>query len=220
MCVGAVLSCSDLPLLIPHPPGEPTSALVGISIRTKATTSEKILNLGIDQAEFPHVAFVKIGDGEGIRSASTWFPSNYQDDERVYLLNAEPGEYVAAAIRSVEDITGVPGHEEVHRFTFLSEDVIEMTRVTVRPGGIVFMGEFVVDRKGGTDSLDPAQQHYRELLVPGVKSHEDVWYRGVLREGHQDRDTEEKFFRKTAKRFKGSPWVPIIEAHLKELEAK
>jgi hypothetical protein len=217
-CLCILPGCGwDVEPLLPLPPIAPNSALIGIMVHTKAPKSEKIMNLGIPTNEFPHVAFVKLGEGEDILTSSTWLADSHEDfDGRAYLLDAEPGEYVAVALRA-DVSTGSPP-VDVSKFTFLSEELIAITRVTVTPGGVVFMGDFTIDRKRDDESYDRAQKHYRELLTAGVKGH-NVYYAGALRECHKDKATEVKFFRDTAKLFQGSPWAQIVEAHLHELNA-
>jgi hypothetical protein len=92
--------------------------------------------------------------------------SNYGKDGRLYLLNAEPGEYraVAAAFRS-----GTPGDQSLY-FAYFPSAMADASKVQVRPGQFVYAGSYRLSAFLGLcpDKAEPAQLKYAEMLEPGT----------------------------------------------------
>ena len=92
--------------------------------------------------------------------------SNYGKDGRLYLLNAEPGEYraVAALFRS-----GAPGDHNLY-FAYFPAAMAEAATVQVRPGQIAYAGSYRLSASPGLcpEQAEPAQLKYAEMLEPGT----------------------------------------------------
>ena len=78
------------------------------------------------------VFFVRVEDGQDPFRATSGPKSNYYSSGQVFLLNAEPGTYVAVAA-TLQAGNGVPS------LGFLSEEGIAASRVTVEAGHIAFL---------------------------------------------------------------------------------
>ena len=144
----------------PRLPGpDPISGSIGIRI-TLRTRSPPLIGPGLPAVQ---VFLVKLEDGSEAFSATELIPSNYSNRKQVYLLNADPGRYVAVA-------AGLGSTKEA----FFSMAMISDTEVTVGPQEMAFMGEYVVSTSTKMKNADEAQAHYYRLHLPGVAG------RGVL----------------------------------------
>ncbi len=186
------------------PEDDPPPAVLAISVRTYPPVS-----LWSEPDDI--VAFVRLEDDADMFAGSNWVESNYADGERIYLLDAEPGEYVAVASIRVPDSPDSYG-----RFvTYYDEEIVRATRVTVGVGGFAFLGELRAKQHLDLENGDDAQQHYSDLLATAGRI--DVRYRGTRKEFGRDRDAERKFLEETLDRFGGTGWAGMFEARLGEL---
>jgi hypothetical protein len=107
------------------------------------------------------VYFVRLEDHTDVRRAKSVIYSNYHNGKQVYLLNAKPGRYVAVAARLWS------GDDSVSE-AFFSMEMIPLTEVTVGPGQMVFMGDFLVNLGIRISRADEAQAHYFRLISPNA----------------------------------------------------
>jgi len=134
------------------------------------------------EGETERLYFVRLEDGETVIQDEV-VSSNYFEDGYVYLLNAKPGRYVAVAAAKLTQKGHAPGpmtpvgggfsvgasynpgpRESV---TFFPAEMIEATLIEVKPGGVAFMGAWVLSTPwspGIGDGADPAQSHYFRLM--------------------------------------------------------
>ncbi len=224
-----LLGCATVPP--PKPPApQPQRAIIGISTRIRAPV--KISSMMAKQ-----VYFIKVDKEEDLYNQQNLIPSNYVEGGQVYLLNAEPGRYAAVVVITTPSGGGggIPSGggvgvgvriKKTYR-TFLSEEIIKLTEVTVAPESMVFMGEYVVDTSVGLKDADDAQLHYKELLAPGVKTgivrmafSGPVYWTGRLHKENRDEQAEMKFLTNALEQFKGSDWINIIQKRIEELKAE
>ena len=107
------------------------------------------------------VHFVRLGSQADMFAAESVVASSFSKEKQVYLLNAEPGRYVAVAA----DLGGAnltTGEFKV----FFDKATIAETEVEVTPGRIAFMGDFLIDLKVKMNKSDEAQAHYFLLIAP------------------------------------------------------
>jgi hypothetical protein len=131
-------------------------------------------------------------------------PSNYVEDRYVYLLNAEPGRYVAVASTRAQSGFG-PLIGETHYTTYFPEDMIKVTEIMVEPGNLAYMGTFSLKQTVGLDGADKTQIYFYRMLAPGDERESSqgsyssgTWtYRGSLREAVQS-EGEQAVFREHA----------------------
>jgi hypothetical protein len=109
------------------------------------------------------VFFVKVEDGVDMLAAPEPILSNFYRKKQVYLLNAEPGDYVAVGV-FVEGDGNIPSSN-----VYFDAETIAATAVTVEPGKVAFMGDIVTKMKSGMKKADAAQDHYADLLGRGIK---------------------------------------------------
>lgn len=90
--------------------------------------------------------------------------SNYAKDGRVYLLNAEPGEYLAvlAAFTS-----GMPGDNSLY-FAYFPAALSNSSATTVHTGGLAYAGRYRVFASLGLcpDNAEPGQLKYAQMIEP------------------------------------------------------
>ena len=105
------------------------------------------------------VFFVRIEEGQEGFAATELIPSSHSSNQQVYLLNVEPGRYVAvAAVFSLSE----------GATAYFSTALIDATEVDVTPSEMAFMGEFHVRNSSVKErKADPAQAHYFRLLNLG-----------------------------------------------------
>ncbi len=131
------------------PPPDPGRGSIGVTIR--AIPPMKIGRMTAVQVYFARRDVV---NPEYVVS------SNYSNKKQVYLLNAKPGRYVAVAARLRGTGAG---------FTYVAFFPMEMlpeTEVTVVPGELVFMGDFLVQTSTKMDEVDPTQSYFYRLIWP------------------------------------------------------
>ena len=194
------------------------------------------------------VFFVKLdGGGEadlaqaGAFRSTDLIPSDLSVGGQAYLLNAEPGRYVAVALTfkaspgsrtSVTETIGtVPVTftavgRSVENSAVLSMGVISDTEVTVGPQEMAFMGEYVLTTSPRMKSVDEAQAHYWQQLQPGLagrgvlaRMHSgQAIFKADLKKVEKDRSTEREFWTEAVeKAFKDDPrWRARAQRQLSE----
>lgn len=155
------------------------SGSIGVTLRSRPPAK---IGPGLSAVQ---VFFVKLEDGSEAFSATELIPSNYSNKRQVYLLNADPGRYVAVAAglrntKGQKKVTlakakiGKVGVSVSTSFDtgsdfsdFFSMAMISETEVTVVPQEMVFMGEYLASTSTKIKRADAAQAHYFRLLLPG-----------------------------------------------------
>jgi hypothetical protein len=174
-------ACVTLPP--PQGPQNSQSAAIGISLVIRPPfrqfgLADRIRLFGLaDQKTDMTVYFIRLDEEKGTPNSflqTTLYRSNYTYGNQVYLLNATPGRYAAVVVffeRTPPPPPPAPGAPLVASgppkefWTYLSEDVIRHTEVTVPPGAIRYMGDFVIDQAVGMKNADEAQDHYHRFVI-------------------------------------------------------
>lgn len=91
-------------------------------------------------------------------------PSSYGKDGRVYLLNAEPGEYLAVATAFE---SGMLGDRSIY-FAYFPDALANASAVTLKRGGQVFAGGYKLFASMGLcpDNAEPGQLKYAQVIEP------------------------------------------------------
>jgi len=127
------------------------------------------------------VYFLRMAEGDSTYMVGDLLSSNFSKDGQMYLLNAEPGRYVVVAAYhskstaqspastgpakpGVSVSVGVSTPSETHYTTFFAREVIKLTEITVAPGSMVFMGNYVVDQSTGMKDADETQAYFFNLV--------------------------------------------------------
>ena len=110
----------------------------------------------------PAMVYLAKIDGYGNLAQPHYVATNFAKDGRTYLLDAEPGTYVAFAAYLNPPML-VTTADSV---TYFSRDLVERIRVTVAEGQFAFMGSLEVAQQPWSAAADDLQVHYRELLAP------------------------------------------------------
>ncbi|MCB1307815.1 MAG: hypothetical protein KDK30_06535 [Leptospiraceae bacterium] len=127
------------------------------------------------------VFFVRVLD-DNLMSRHGMIESTWARDNRVYLLNAEPGVYIAVAgqysittegqttstTSGNVTVSTTTGGGTNYYTTFFPEEVVQNTRIVVEPNKVTFMGKYVLGMEQGYDSMDEMQKHYVEQMFPGA----------------------------------------------------
>ena len=165
-------ACATLPP--PPGPADSQSAAIGISLVIRPPL--RLFGLA-DQKTDMTVYFIRLDDEKGTPDSflqTTLYRSNYTHGNQVYLLNATPGRYAAVVVffeKTPPPPPSAPGTFPVASgppkefWTYLSEDVIQQTEVTVPPGVIRYMGDFAIDLAFGMKNADKAQDHYHRFVI-------------------------------------------------------
>lgn len=164
-------ACKSVP---PVQPQSDKSAAVGIEIELEPPLS---IFGGIPAQT---VYFVKVINGE-LKSKNGFIAATWSNKGRIYIFNADPGEYAAVAaeykvtqqsqsnsapVGSNVTVTVTTGGTSVYT-TFLPRDAIEASRVRVEEGKLAYMGKFTFKMQKGFESADEFQKHYAEQMFPG-----------------------------------------------------
>jgi len=226
-----LLGCATTQLPPPNSLG-PQRGVIGISVNVRAPI--KVFTNIADM-----VCFINVDEEEDLYTRGNLIQSNYAKDGKIYLLNAKPGRYAAVIAAFHQTIPIIPAAptpgfsitiNPAGRYsytTFLPIKMIKSTEVTLVPGGIAFMGDYVVDQSLGFSGADEAQLHYFQLFAPGAKT--DVfsmgfsgkcYYKGSLHEEHCGMQDEIDFLSDALEYFKDTGWVNIVQKRLEQLKAE
>jgi hypothetical protein len=182
--------------------------------------------LAIDVNTPGQIYFARIEGEDGLLQQKI-IRSNYRKNNRAYLLNAQPGTYVA--VGTFVPGPGVPAGPppgfsvsvttlRSGYTTYFSKELVELTKVTVQEGEFAFMGSYVVDRSWGLDGADEVQTHYKNVIAPGSPSGiflmsliRDYHYLGTMLERKSDEQTRNDFFRNAKDDLADSGWGARIK---------
>ena len=186
-------------------PDKLDSCVLGVSIKT--------ITLKIFKNRQDTVYFVKLAETDEGLLATKIIPSNYSRGDYVYLINAEPGKYIAiASFFQQSDNT---------YNSFFDLNTIQNTMTVVRPGQIAYMGDITVENhlKNIYNNIekngDKAQLHYFNLLKSFIYG---TFYCGSLTSVERSKQLEKDFLFKTKEYFKDSDWLKLIDASLDVLD--
>jgi hypothetical protein len=168
----AVSACATLPP--PPGPADSQSAAIGLSLVIRPPL--RLFGLA-DQKTDMTVYFIQLDNEKGQPNPflrTTLYRSNYSHGNQVYLLNATPGRYAAVVVffeKTPPPPPSAPGTFPVASgppkefWTYFPKDVIRRTEVTVPPGAIRYMGDFVIDLAVGMKNADEAQDYYHRFVI-------------------------------------------------------
>ncbi len=137
----------------PLPQPDPERGSIGVTIR--AIPPAKMGKMTAVQ-----VYFVRPAEDGDVLNAEYVIPSNYSKKKQVYFLNAKPGRYVAVAARLSSRGTGFKYE------AFFSMEMLPKMEVTVVPGKLVFMGDFLLETSTKMKEADRAQSYFYRLISP------------------------------------------------------
>lgn len=220
----AVAGCAKPPKPESNPIDDRASA-VGIHLKIRGP-------LRFISAPDPDVVvFARVEDGVAIEDTSELYGSTYTHDGRAYLMNVEPGTYVAvAAFATVTSTRPVdPGEPQGEMITetmthrnYFSCDLVERTRVVVEPGEFVFMGSMVTNESMTFGDGDDCQRHVKSL-VEEDRSGLAKFFAGEmsrrldLHEEDATPSARKEFLAKTREYFLDTGWRTLIDAELKRV---
>ncbi len=218
-----LLACASLP---PPAAESPGSAGIAISITNFAPieifwrTPDRVFFMRLDEED------------ESGFTGGELLPSNYAKDGYVYLLNAEPGRYVAVA--STRAQSAPPGGSAMHPVAssghttvsagvsigptdytvYFPEDLIRLSDVSVESGMIAYMGTFRINTSVGLGDADETQRYFYRMLAPGHEGKSivghifsgDYQYHGSLREALQGENEQAKFRKRARKTLPAVGW--------------
>jgi hypothetical protein len=216
----AILNACSTPQPIPNLL-QPQSSGLGIEMTLRTP-------LRIFSNSPSEVYFAKI-DGEGGVLQESVVHSNFTKNERAYLLNAQPGTYVAVAaycFRAPNPFQVPPlssgaasrSKGKTSFTTYFSKELIDKTRVTIGTNDFAFMGSYVVDQSIGFTGADTVQIHYQKVIAPGALTGGlyymmggDFHYLGTLNEGKNDEHARNEFIRNAREDLAGSGWAGQVK---------
>lgn len=118
------------------------------------------------------IFFAKLDESGKVYSQNKLYMSNYFIGNTIYLLNAEPGTYVAVGFRAYKTEAAKDKYSQP-TYTFfdilIPEKMIELTKVKVCAQRVSYMGEFHMVEPEFEDRakvVDRAQQHYYGKMIP------------------------------------------------------
>jgi hypothetical protein len=187
-------------------PTDATKSVIGIAVEAGSPMSFFSRNEA-------HVYFVRLKSPEGPLTEGQLMESIFYGGRYAYLVDADPGHYIAVASCSDSD--------DRTFITFFDEATVRSTITEVRGGGISFMGYHVIKSSGdilGNVIRETIQKHYYSLLRS--RQPEQVYlYSGSPRKSMRDAAAEKSFLRDAKSDFKKSEWLPLIEKRLDEITA-
>lgn len=138
---------------------EPDPQLGGIGVKVKVKGPLAISA----PSHAVSVFFVKVDEDVNIETATEIYRTDFNRKKQVYLLNVEPGRYVAVGAYAESNAANVPSEN-----VYFDKETIAATEVQVEAGKITFMGDIVVKVKTGMKKADNAQNHYADMIGRGI----------------------------------------------------
>ena len=174
LCVFATLTPMASATSVPVKAPDPGRGIIGVKIKVIPP-----VKIGGNFADA--VYFVRVVADTDPFGAESFIQSNYSMGSNVYLLNAEPGRYVAIGCKFTNKpapagvgmpvapgfsvgLSIAPGPGMV---VFSKADILQ-TEVEVRAGAVVFMGEIKAQSSTKTRESDEAQAHYLRMISPAA----------------------------------------------------
>jgi hypothetical protein len=152
-----ITGCASITPLIPTPIDSESAGLV-IDLKVRV--------LGLATYRVDSVYFVKSCSDSDKTCNGYLITSNYAKEGRVYLLNAEPGEYRAVAVAFE---SGVFGDNSLY-LTYLPSSLTNESAVQVLPRRLANAGSYLVSATSGVcpDSAESSQLKHAEMIEPGT----------------------------------------------------
>jgi len=174
--------------------------------------------------------FIKVDEDDDLYAQDDFIWSNYAKGGQIYLLNAKPGRYAVVATGKAKKSPVSPiAPSEAKYITFFSEEIIKLTEVTVAPGSVVFIGDYVVEVSSGLKNADNAQLHYAQLIMPDAVAADELLYTvlsgdyysaGSLYKVKHDKQVEIDFLTNALEHLKYTDWIEIIQRRFIELRGR
>lgn len=162
-----LVGCASTPSTIPAPRGVAAAA---VTIRVDLRLPLQAWLKSAD-AVATTVYFVKDCPPSDPPCDEKLIPSNYESQGRVYLLNAEPGEYRPVAAAYETAVYYVIGASQVVNIVYLPDALVSNTGVQVQAGRLSDAGHHRVEAvyEVCAATADPGQLRYAELMEPSVR---------------------------------------------------
>ncbi len=146
----------------------PSSSAIGINV---------YLESGGHLTSLSNVFFVRVNPRlGGIYTQKDFIHSNLKYDKTIYLLNAQPGRYIAiGAYREERDsVTGDRSRSKKKKNYFFPKNMIPLTVIDLGPAEFRYMGTYIIKHNGKPRfkeyyrirKADSAQLHYCKLIDP------------------------------------------------------
>ena len=162
-----LVGCASTPSSLPAPPGV-TAAAVTIRVDLRLPLQAWLKSA---DAVATTVYFVKDCPPSDPPCDEKLIPSNHESGGRVYLLNAEPGEYRPVAAAYETAVYYVIGASHVVNVVYFPDALVSDTGVQVQAGRLSDAGHHRVQavHEVCAATADPGQLRYAELMEPGVR---------------------------------------------------
>ncbi len=187
-------------------PIEPIRSLIGVSV------SIKKFPFNVHPA---NLFFLKV-TGTKSKPKTELVISNYSAGSRVYLINAEPGIYMAIGSSRIitsetkisPNMKRVTGSLSVMLFP---GEIIKKSLIRVEPGQFAYMGKFVMKEDHTYEKFDGFQKinhaKLRKIIEETITSGSKSYSRGSLIKYSKPTD---RFLRKAKLDFQGTGWLDIL----------
>ncbi|MBS1132121.1 MAG: hypothetical protein H6R16_3123 [Proteobacteria bacterium] len=153
LAVLVLSACAAVPTV--PPPVNAQSSALGMYVEVAVS--------GLATYRADTVYFVKRCPSEAL-CEERLITSNFAKDGRVYLLNAEPGEYqaVAAAFES-----GMFGDSSIY-FAYFPASLVKASATAITAGGFAYAGRYSLATSYGlcADNAEPGQLKYAQMIAP------------------------------------------------------
>lgn len=220
-----------------------SSSVVGITLSLRSP-------IGFSGVLAEVVYFVRLNEGESPEAAlarGQLLATHHAQADRLLLLGASPGTYVAVAASYRTSYSGQYLHagtvrtgqssaasaaldpfasEDVHR-TYFAREVVESTRVVVGPDAFAYAGELELQQTQWIDEGDVIQLLVQQLLEPdstgqpeGLRAPSQwISYEGALLQFRRDPEGELRFLEHARKKLKKTKWAAPLERRRAALRA-
>ncbi len=136
-----------------------------------------------------------------------------------FLMNVPAGTYAAVAVSGLSGGNSpFSGGGNNGQVVFFSKEAIKKSIVTVEPGAMVYMGDFVFNRVAfwsGMKKSDECQKHYFNIVGKG--SFMGQPYAASVKNIENSNDVEKSFLKGHESTFKKTGWIVKLEKRLNQI---
>ncbi|HMV45422.1 MAG TPA: hypothetical protein PK079_24630 [Leptospiraceae bacterium] len=226
------MNCKSMPS---QGPAAKDSAVLGVKVKFNGLITDRTAaRVYLVKLETPTSA-KKTKDEKPVSLISTGdvIVSNWTVGNRIYYLNAQPGdyaligaEYEVKQAKQQTSSTNVGGGVTVSTSSgggttiytvFFSKDIAEKSKTTVVPGKVSVIGDITVDENKDFDKADEVQKYYGERMRPGMLSVGTVMKLfttnklGSLKEFNNSSAMKEEFLKDSKEDFNETNWTHLFQ---------
>lgn len=187
-------------------PSDASRSIIGLSVKNKPP-------IAIFARIPDKVYFIRLQDKNDLKSGVV-IPSNYQVEDRFYLLDAAPGTYLVAGT-FLKDYNSKTDSTSVYMSFHNDKSIIE-SKMDVAPASFVYGGDYTIKESMSSSDSDEIRKYYGDM-IRGYSSTTTLSvmnfiagsyeYSGDIQSRKNDEKNKADFVSDSKKYFSNTPWT-------------